>query len=140
VKAPIRNLNNFLPFRIYFLFLTALFACAPQRVQAQDETPTTVTVQNRSGDLPFSSSIGIDIEHVDVGSGNLILHIPLAPVKGRGMDFNFGLNYDARYWITAQENQMVSLLRNFGMLESATTCLTLRRASVGNQHRAASPG
>src|SRR5437667_11968325 len=68
-------------------------------LRAQDETPTTITVQNRSGDLPFSSSIGTDIEHVDVASGNLIIHIPFTSVKGRGMDFNFGLNYDARYWI-----------------------------------------
>ena len=67
----------------------------------QDETPTSVTVQNRSGDLPFSMSVGSDIEHVDVGSGNLVVHIPLSSVKGRGLDFNFGLNYDARYWVTA---------------------------------------
>src|SRR5262249_51253736 len=65
----------------------------------QDEAPTSVTVQNRSGDLPFSTSIGTDIEHVDVSSGNLIIHIPLTTVKGRGMDFNFGLNYDARFWV-----------------------------------------
>jgi hypothetical protein len=78
--------------------LTCLAFALPAR--AQDETPTAVTVQNRSGDLPFSSSIGTDIEHVDVSSGNLIVHIPFTSVKGRGSSFDFGLNYDARYWVT----------------------------------------
>src|SRR5258708_11248768 len=72
----------------------ALFFGFVLDLRAQDETPTTVTVQNRSGDLPFSSSIGTDVEHVDVASGNLIVHIPFTSVKGRGMDFNFVLNYD----------------------------------------------
>ncbi len=94
-----------------------LFAIAiPAR--AQDEAPTTVTVQNRSGDLPFSTSIGTDIEHVDVASGNLIIHIPFTSVKGRGMDFNFGLNYDARFWITGTRqpaHQPVTQLWNVGL-------------------------
>jgi hypothetical protein len=67
----------------------------PSSALSQDEIPTKVTNQNRTGSLPFSTSIGMDIEQVDFGSGNLILHVPIAMVKGRGMDFNFVLNYDA---------------------------------------------
>src|SRR5438445_4492006 len=68
---------------------------------AQDETPIGVTNQNRSGDLPFSTSIGTDIERVDVSSGNLIVTNPIASIPGRGMSFNFPLRYDARFWVTA---------------------------------------
>jgi RHS repeat-associated protein len=87
-------------------------------LRAQDETPTTVTVQNRSGDLPFSASIGTELEHVDVASGNLIVHIPFTSVKGRGMDFDFGLNYDARYWIAGTRqfaNQQPEQIWNIGL-------------------------
>ena len=96
--------------------LTCLAFALPAR--AQDETPTAVTVQNRSGDLPFSASIGTDIEHVDVSSGNLIVHIPFTSVKGRGSSFDFGLNYDARYWVTGTRKltgQGPSQLWNIGI-------------------------
>lgn len=68
---------------------------------AQDETPIAVTNQNRSGDLPFSSSVGTDVERVDPVSGNLIVTIPIASIPGRGMGFNFGLRYDARFLVAA---------------------------------------
>src|SRR5439155_26683546 len=60
-----------------------------------------VTAQNRTGDLPFSSSIGTDIEHVDVASGNLIVTTPLVSRKGRGMDFSAALRYNAHFWTAA---------------------------------------
>src|SRR6266850_4483988 len=66
---------------------------------AQDETPIAVTNQNRSGDLPFSMSVGTDIERVDPSSGNLIVTLPIASIPGRGMEFNFGLRYDARFLV-----------------------------------------
>jgi YD repeat-containing protein len=66
---------------------------------AQDVTPTAVTTQNRGGDLPFSSTIGTDIERVDVSSGNLIVTIPITSVPGRGMNLGFGLRYDARFLV-----------------------------------------
>ena len=47
---------------------------------AQDETPTKVNVQNRAGDLPFSTSVGTEVEHVDLASGDLVVHIPIAHV------------------------------------------------------------
>ena len=71
-------------------------------VLAQDETPTKVTPQNRTGDLPYSTSIGSEFEHVDALSGNLIVTIPIVTVPGRGMDFNFQLRYDARFLVSAE--------------------------------------
>lgn len=68
---------------------------------AQDETPTKITSQNRAGDLPFSSSIGTDIEHVDAVSGSLSVRIPLTSVPGRGMNFNFALRSDGGFWTVA---------------------------------------
>ena len=55
--------------KILFLVLL-LFSCASLTfAQAHDETPTAVTVQNRTGDLPFSQTVGTGVEHVDIGSG-----------------------------------------------------------------------
>ncbi len=66
---------------------------------AQDEMPTRVTDQNRSGDLPFSATVGTDLEHVVIAGGNLTVNIPFANVPGRGMPFSFGLWYDARFLV-----------------------------------------
>ncbi|HSA92122.1 MAG TPA: hypothetical protein VLE48_03855, partial [Terriglobales bacterium] len=76
------------------LFLAMILLPA---AQGQDETPKTVTNQNRSGDLPFSTSIGTDVESVDIGSGGLSVRIPIVSRPGRGMDFNFMLRYDANF-------------------------------------------
>jgi hypothetical protein len=65
------------------------------------ETPTQVTTQNRTGDLPFSTAIGTDIEHVDLASGSLIVSIPILDTKGRGMDEHLSLNYNALFWVGA---------------------------------------
>ena len=73
-----------------------LFLATPS--SAQDETPTAVMDQNRSGDLPFSSSVGTDVEHVDIGSGNLVVNIPIVHLRGRGMPFDFALRYNALFW------------------------------------------
>ena len=78
-----------------------LLACSACYLLAQDETPTAVTVQNRSGDLPFSSSVGSGVEHVDLMSGNLTVDIPISQVPGRGLDYNFNLLYDARWLVVA---------------------------------------
>ncbi len=63
-------------------FFTLLFASSTF-MAAQDETPTAVTVQNRTGDLPFSQTVGTGAEHVDIGSGNLIVDIPIISTPGR---------------------------------------------------------
>src|SRR5947209_15005847 len=68
---------------------------------AQDETPTAVTVQNRTGDLPFSQTVGTGVEHVDIGSGNLIVDFPIISLPGRHMPFNYGLRYNALFWTVA---------------------------------------
>ena len=53
---------------------------------------------NNTGDLPYSTSVGTDTEHVELSTGNLIVHIPFVDVPGRKMTFNFGIRYDSRFW------------------------------------------
>src|SRR5689334_15995826 len=86
-------MNKAQAFALRFLLL---FTLAPLAF-AQDEFPTKVTVQNRSGDLPFASTIGGSIDSVDVVSGNLTINVPIVSVPTRGSSFNFGLRYDARF-------------------------------------------
>jgi RHS repeat-associated protein len=91
--------------KIFFLFLL-LFGCASVAfTQAHDETPTAVTVQNRTGDLPFSQTVGTGVEHVDIGSGNLIADFPILSLPGRHMPFNYGLRYNAMFWTIATRTQ-----------------------------------
>src|SRR5712691_10536433 len=65
------------------------------------EIPTNVNAQNRTGDLPYSTAVGTDVEHVDMASGNLIVNIPFASIPGRGMNYNFGLQYNGLFWVAA---------------------------------------
>ncbi len=74
-----------------FLCLFLSFSIA---VYAQDSIPTAITSGNNTGDLPYSTSIGTDTEHVELSSGNLIVNIPFVDVPGRKMSFDFGV----RYW------------------------------------------
>src|SRR5579864_1785676 len=77
------------------LLLSLVIGIPP--AQAQDEIPTAITDQNRTGDLPFSTVVGTNIEHVVVASGDLVVNIPIVHVRGRnGLDFDFGLHYDGR--------------------------------------------
>jgi RHS repeat-associated protein len=81
---------------------TLIAACclAPLSI-AQDETPTKVTAQNRSGELPFSTSIGTQIEHVDVASAVLNVTIPLIKVPGRGMNSEVTLHWNSNMYVMA---------------------------------------
>src|SRR6267154_348455 len=81
--------------RLVFL-VAAYLQWAPLLCQAQDEIPNAVTSQNRSGELPFSTRIGTDVEHADVSSGNLTVTIAITSLRGRGQNFSFSLRYDAR--------------------------------------------
>lgn len=83
------------------LLLLVLLVAVALPLTAQDETPTKVTNQNRTGPLPFSTSIGTDVESVDLSSGNLSIRIPIASVPGRGMNYTFGVRYDASSWMVA---------------------------------------
>jgi hypothetical protein len=65
---------------------------------AQYETPTAVTDQNRTGPLPYSTSIGSDVEEVDIASGNLAVTIPILSLPGRGMGFNYKLVWQGLFW------------------------------------------
>jgi RHS repeat-associated protein len=84
--------------RCFFSLLTVSLL-AVFVVHGQDVTPAAVTDQNRTGDLPYSTVIGTETEHVVVTSGDLTVNIPIAHVKGRaGLDFDFGLRYDGRIY------------------------------------------
>lgn len=54
---------------------------------AQDEVPTKVSDQNRTGDIPYSSSVSGPVDRVDLSTGNLIVEIPIESVPGRGMNY-----------------------------------------------------
>src|SRR5882672_9033312 len=82
------------------LAILVLVLMAPL-VLAQDETPKEVNDQNRSGDLPFSTSVGTDIESVDVATGHLSVRIPFLSLPGRGMNYRLGLRYESGFWATA---------------------------------------
>jgi len=72
--------------------------------QASDETPTAITDQNRTGDLGFTSYVGLDAERVDVATGSLRINIPIVTVPGRGGHFTFGLRYDSSVWVIARRD------------------------------------
>jgi RHS repeat-associated protein len=84
------------------LFCCLLAALAGRPLSAQDEVPTKVTVQNRSGDLPFSAKIGVDIEQLDIIGGSPLLRLPILHIPGRKMDYDFDLIWDARFLVTAR--------------------------------------
>src|SRR5258708_6748318 len=81
--------------RVMTLVLAILVVPA---VAVDYEAPTKVDNQNRTGDLPFSTSVGTDIEHIDVGSGSLIVTIPIVSLPGRQMPFNFALRWEGMFW------------------------------------------
>lgn len=82
-------------------FLISLIVMPGLALLAQDEAPTQITPQNRSGELPFSAAVGTDVEHVDIAGGNLVVNIPILHSPGRGMNYNFDLTWDARFWVEA---------------------------------------
>src|SRR5437016_1505612 len=88
-------------FHTRLIVLAASIICCTPLVWGQDEIPTRVTTQNRTGNLPFSTTIGSDIEHVDLATGNLIVKIPFVSLPGRGLGFDFGLTYNALYFVPA---------------------------------------
>ena len=73
-----------------------------QSVAAQDTIPTAITLNNTTGDQPYSTQVGTDTEHVELATGNLIVTIPFLNVPGRHLNFNYGLRYDAAFWLPTQ--------------------------------------
>ncbi len=94
--------NSALLFLCKSLLVSAAFVSV---VAAQDETPTLITSQNRSGDLPFTTTIGSGVESVDVVSGNIKIRIPIASVKGRGLNYDFVVRYDSGFWAAGTRYQ-----------------------------------
>jgi hypothetical protein len=79
--------------------VAVLFLAVP--AQPQSEIPTHVTVQNRTGELPFSTSIGTSIEHVDAATGTLNVRIPIMSAPGRGMGASLSLQFNSNYFLLA---------------------------------------
>src|SRR6476660_9372178 len=101
-----RSSNRTIIMKDRIFLLVVLFGCASLAfAQAHDETPTAVTVQNRTGDLHFSPTVGTGVEHADIGSGNLIMDVPILSLPGRHMPFNYGLRYNALFWTVATRTQ-----------------------------------
>ena len=67
----------------------------------QTMTPTTITDSNRMGKLPFSTTIGTTVEHVDLASGALNVDIPLFSVPGRGLSTGASLHYSSNIYNVA---------------------------------------
>jgi RHS repeat-associated protein len=85
--------------------LTFMSLCAAICV-AQDEVPTRITNQNRIGDLPYSTSIGTEIEHVDMATGALNVNIPIWSIPGRA-DASLALHWSSNYWVAASRTDSV---------------------------------
>jgi RHS repeat-associated protein len=73
---------------------------------AQNEIPTRITNQNRVGDLPYSTSIGTDIEHVDMATGALNINIPIWSVPGRA-GASLAFHWSSNYWVAASRTDSV---------------------------------
>lgn len=86
--------------RLFKQLIAAVLLCASP-LFAQDEIPTRVTNQNRMGPLPYSTSVGSDIEHVDLATGALSVHIPIWSVPGRGMDASLSFHWNSNYLMAA---------------------------------------
>jgi RHS repeat-associated protein len=75
--------------------------CIGRLAAAQVMTPTTITDSNRMGNLPFSTSVGTTVEHVDLASGALTVSIPLFSKPGRGLSTGMVLYYSSNIYNVA---------------------------------------
>ncbi len=83
------------------MWLLAVLTCCMTINLMTQETPTRVTDQNRTGELPFSTSIGTAIEHVDVATAALNVRIPIVSVPGRGMNSEVYIRFNSNYLVSA---------------------------------------
>jgi RHS repeat-associated protein len=86
---------------LFVWIVIVVFTLTVAMISQTDEIPTRVTDQNRTGDLPFSATVGTDIESVDIATGALHVRIPILQVKGRGLDYDFHLYYDSNFFVLA---------------------------------------
>src|ERR1022692_500765 len=85
-----------------FLLITAIVSLlATPNIAAQSEVPTQITTQNMTGDLPFSTTVGTSIEHVDVATGALNVEIPLWSVPGRGTTHHLAFLWNSNQFYDA---------------------------------------
>jgi RHS repeat-associated protein len=78
--------------------LLFVFLLAAASLVAQDVIPTKVDTQNRTGPLPFSSSVAGDVDAVDVATQSLRIHIPIFSLPGRGIPARLALRWDGQFW------------------------------------------
>ncbi len=83
------------------VLLLMIFGLFVSHAKAQTEVPTRVTDQNRTGDLPFSTSVGTSIEHVDATTGALNITLPMIKTPGRGMDWELNYRWNSNYFLMA---------------------------------------
>jgi YD repeat-containing protein len=64
---------------------------------------TSVTDQNRTATLPFSSAISSKFDSIDLSTGNPSVRIPILHVKGRaGNDYDLTLRFEGNIWTQQQ--------------------------------------
>lgn len=85
--------------RVLSLMFLGAFLWVGRPLAAQDETPTRVTSQNRSGDLPFSPRVGTAIEGVDTATGALRVTIPVVLIPGRGLNSELYLRFESNIYV-----------------------------------------
>lgn len=64
--------------------------------------PSVISPTNTTGDLPYSVQVGTPAEHVELATGNLIITIPFLNLPGRHLGFDYGIRYDAAFWLLTQ--------------------------------------
>src|SRR5712692_1426789 len=82
---------------IFFAIVTVVSLVFPPRLCSQDPA-TQVTDMNASGPRVFGTTMGGDIDFIDVATGGVNLKIPLLARRGRGLDFNLNITYSSRFW------------------------------------------
>jgi hypothetical protein len=89
-----------------FLRIVASILLCAATLFAQDEVPTRITNQNHIGDLPYSASVGTEIEHVDMATGALNVNIPVWSVPGRA-NASLAFHWSSNYLVAASRTDAI---------------------------------
>lgn len=94
------HVRHHLRFGCVLLFL-AFFSSGTLRAQAP---PTSVTDANATGNKPFGTYAGSDIDNIDLNNGAVNIQIPLFSKKGRGLDFAIAVTYSSKIWVVGTKS------------------------------------
>src|SRR5215472_8439994 len=72
----------------FIVFLAVLFACSPMAAQGDPETVTDQTLGGTGGRF----------ETVELANGGVNLSLHLMGTKGRGINFDYNVNYTSKIW------------------------------------------